>query len=210
TTASESALIAIVAARSLYRRSHPDIPPTRLVIYTTSQTHSLGVKAGLVLDLSVRVLEVKAEDNFSLRGETLQFALEEDERRGMKPLVLNAAWAGVALACPEYREKCHLKTINEIANSFCTNFHKWGLTNLDASTLWVRNRKHLTDAMEVTPPYLRTTQGTVIDYRNWHLGLSRRFRSLKLWFVFRSFGVQGFRSYIRKVVILDLLVVRPD
>ncbi|KAG6884999.1 hypothetical protein C0993_006650 [Termitomyces sp. T159_Od127] len=234
-TASDSALIAIVAARSLYLRHHADVPLTNLVIYTTSQTHSLGVKAGLVLGLSVRVLAVKAEDNFSLRGETLRLALEEDERQGLKPFVLiatvgttssgaidnlpeiqqivqehpslwvhvDAAWAGVALACPEYREMCHLKTINELANSFCTNFHKWGLVNFDASTLWVRDRKYLTDALDVTPPFLRTKQGdsgTVIDYRNWHLALGRRFRSLKVWFVLRSFGAEGFRSYIRKVI----------
>ncbi|KAG6866861.1 hypothetical protein C0991_008797 [Blastosporella zonata] len=87
-TASDSALIAAVAARSLYQRDHPEVPSTKLVIYTTTQTHSLGLKAGLVLGLSVRILEVKAEDNFSLRGETLRLALEEDEKLGMKPFIL--------------------------------------------------------------------------------------------------------------------------
>jgi aromatic-L-amino-acid/L-tryptophan decarboxylase len=73
--------------------------------------------------------------------------------------------------------------------------------------------------LDVTPEFLRTKEGdagihpknvslsilklnfsgTVIDYRNWHLGFGRRFRSLKLWFVLRSFGVQGFQAYIRKV-----------
>lgn len=43
--------------------------------------------------------------------------------------------------------------------------------------------------------------GTVIDYRNWHLALGRRFRSLKLWFVLRGFGVEGFRNYIRRVCL---------
>ena len=41
--------------------------------------------------------------------------------------------------------------------------------------------------------------GTVIDYRNWQLPLSRRFRSLKLWFVLRSYGIEGFRKHIRGV-----------
>ncbi|KAG6866198.1 hypothetical protein C0991_007223 [Blastosporella zonata] len=240
--ASDSALIAIVAARSQYQRIHPEVPLTKLVIYTTTQTHSLGVKAGLVLGLPVRILEVKAEDNFSLRGETLRIALEEDEKLGMKPFVLvatvgttssgaidnlpeiqkivenhpdlwvhvDAAWAGVALSCPEYREKCHLKAINEFASSFCTNFHKWGLVNLDASALWVRNRKSLTEALNVTPPFLRTKHGddeTVDDYRNRHLGLSRRFRSLKLWFVLRSFGAEGFRKHIRKSISLSQIFV---
>ena len=41
--------------------------------------------------------------------------------------------------------------------------------------------------------------GTVVDYRNWSLALGRRFRSSKLWFVLRSFGVEGYQAHIRKV-----------
>ncbi|KAF8638057.1 hypothetical protein AX16_010689 [Volvariella volvacea WC 439] len=235
TTASESALIAVVAARSLYTRRHPDAKLDKLVIYTTTQTHSLGLKAGLVLGLEVRALEVATEDRFSLRGDTLRQALEEDLAAGKKPFILiatvgttssgaidnlpeigkvlkdypdmwvhvDSAWAGVALSCPEFRERCYLNEINEFASSFCTNFHKWGLVNFDASTLWVRDRTHLTEALDVTPPFLRTKEGdagTVIDYRNWHLTLGRRFRSLKMWFVFRSFGVEGFQKYIRQTI----------
>jgi glutamate/tyrosine decarboxylase-like PLP-dependent enzyme len=37
---------------------------------------------------------------------------------------VDAAWAGVALACPEYREVAYLDAINTYAHSFCTNFHK--------------------------------------------------------------------------------------
>lgn len=119
---------------------------------------------------------------------------------------VDAAWAGVALACPEYRKISYLDEINKYADSFCTNFHKvraqklsfitptnrcvqWGLTNFDASTIWVRDRTYLTDALDVTPEFLRSKHGddgTVIDFRNWHLALGRRFRSLKLWFILRS------------------------
>lgn len=51
------------------------------------------------------------------------------------------------------------------------------------------------------PKYSYSRIGTVIDYRNWHLGLGRRFRSLKLWFVLRGFGVKGVQEYIRRVNI---------
>ena len=51
--------------------------------------------------------------------------------------------------------------------------------------------------------------GTVIDYRNWELGLGRRFRSLKLWFVLRSFGIEGFREYIRRVSFTNAPFPRP-
>lgn len=110
------------------------------------------------------------------------------------------------MSCPEYRELCQLDAINTYAHSFCTNFHKWGLVNFDASTLWVRDRTLLTQALDVTPEYLRSKvgdEGTVIDYRNWQLPLGRRFRSLKIWFVLRSFGVQGFQAHIRKGIALS-------
>ncbi|KJA20004.1 hypothetical protein HYPSUDRAFT_88967 [Hypholoma sublateritium FD-334 SS-4] len=242
TTASDSVLVAVVAARSLYQRNYPDTKMEDLVIYTTTQTHSLGAKAALILGLQVKTLEVTAEDRFALRGEGLRSALQEDERGGRKPFILiatvgttssgavdnipeirevvkdypslwvhiDAAWAGVALSCDEYRKELYLDEINSFANSFCTNFHKWGLVNFDCSTLWVRDRKHLTDALDITPPFLRTKHGdagTVIDFRNWHLALGRRFRSLKMWFVFRGFGAEGFREYIRRCIRLNEIFV---
>ncbi|OCH88704.1 aromatic-L-amino-acid decarboxylase [Obba rivulosa] len=238
TTASELALVVVVAARERYMRMHSDTKAESLVIYTTTQTHSLGVKAGLVFGIECRALEVRAEDAYALRGATLKNALEEDQKRGKRPFILiatvgttssgaidrldeigevakdhpslwihiDAAWAGVTLACPEYREVAQLDSINAYATSFGTNFHKWGLVNFDAALLWVKDRKDLTDALDVTPEFLRTKQGdagTVVDFRNWHLGLGRRFRSLKVWFVLRSYGVEGFRNYIRQGIKLN-------
>lgn len=82
-------MIAVVAARSRYQSEHPGVKVEDLVIYTTTQTHSLGLKAGLILGLSVRALEVTTEDRFSLRGETLRLALDEDEKKGKKPIILS-------------------------------------------------------------------------------------------------------------------------
>lgn len=42
-------------------------------------------------------------------------------------LHVDAAWAGVALACPELRDTVQLDSINTYADSFCTNFHKVGV-----------------------------------------------------------------------------------
>lgn len=64
----------------------------------------------------------------------------------------------------------------------------------------MRNRRDLTEALDVTPAYLRTKEadsGLVIDYRNWQLSLGRRFRSVKLWFVLRSYGVDGLQAHLR-------------
>ncbi|OJA12592.1 hypothetical protein AZE42_06905 [Rhizopogon vesiculosus] len=237
-TACDAALVATVAARLRYIREHPQVPMEKLILYITTQTHSLGKKAGLVLGLKVRVLQVTAEDEFALRGETLEVALKEDVDAGLHPFILiatvgttssgavdrldeiadivkiypflwlhvDAAWAGVALVCPEYREACQLPAINSYTDSFCTNFHKWGLIHFDGSCFWVRHRRYLTDALDVTPEYLRSKHGdagTAIDYRNWNLNLSRRFRSLKFWFVLRSRGTVGFQKHITDCIKLN-------
>ncbi|EEB92530.1 hypothetical protein MPER_08945 [Moniliophthora perniciosa FA553] len=166
-TASEAAIVAIVAARNSYQQAHTDAKLEEL-------THSLGMKAGMILGLAVRAIDVKPEDNFALRGNALHSALQEDIQAGKKPFILiatvgttssgaidnlkeikevgkfvrvekaeldvsvknypdlrihvDSAWLGIALVCPEFREMCYLDEINEIADSFCTNFHKWGLT----------------------------------------------------------------------------------
>jgi aromatic-L-amino-acid decarboxylase len=44
--------------------------------------------------------------------------------------------------------------------------------------------------------------GAVIDYRDWQVPLGRRFRSLKLWFVIRHYGLEGIRYHIRRHVSL--------
>lgn len=79
----------MVAARSKFQRERPEVKIEDLVIYTTTQTHSIGLKAGLVLGLTVRALDITPTDQFSLRGETLRAALEEDERNGRKPFILS-------------------------------------------------------------------------------------------------------------------------
>jgi hypothetical protein len=68
----------------------------KLVLYTTTQTHSLGKKAGLVLGLKVRALEVTAEDDFALRGETLEMALKEDVNAGLHPFILGMLYQWIA------------------------------------------------------------------------------------------------------------------
>lgn len=70
-------------------RDHPDTKLEDLVIYTTTQTHSLGSKAGLVLGIQVRAIEVSHDDQLALRGEALRDALEEDIKTGLKPFILS-------------------------------------------------------------------------------------------------------------------------
>ncbi len=117
-------------------------------------------------------------------------------------LHVDAAMAGTAALCPEFR---HLQTGVELADSYNFNPHKWMFTNFDCSCFWVADRGALIRTLSVLPEYLRnraTESGAVIDYRDWHIQLGRRFRSLKLWFVIRHYGVEGLRHHIRRHVEL--------
>jgi aromatic-L-amino-acid decarboxylase len=117
-------------------------------------------------------------------------------------LHVDGAWAGVAAVAPE------LRWINDgldLADSYDTNPHKWLLTNFDCSTFWVADRAALVAAMSILPEYLRnaaTESGAVIDYRDWHVPLGRRFRALKLWAVIRWYGAEGLREHVRNGVAL--------
>ncbi|TVY19983.1 Tyrosine decarboxylase 1 [Lachnellula arida] len=128
---------------------------------------------------------------------------------------VDAAYAGAALVCPEFQ---HLTAEFEHFHSFDMNMHKWLLTNFDASCLFVRKRKDLIDALSIMPSYLRnefSDSGLVTDYRDWQIPLGRRFRSLKIWFVLRTYGVNGLQAHIRKhikygEVFAGLIKSRPD
>jgi aromatic-L-amino-acid decarboxylase len=78
-------------------------------------------------------------------------------------------------------------------------------TNFDCDCFWVGDRKALIETLSILPEYLRnqaSESGSVIDYRDWHIQLGRRFRSLKLWFVIRHYGVEGLQHHIRQHVAL--------
>ncbi|HIN80741.1 MAG TPA: aspartate aminotransferase family protein [Planctomycetes bacterium] len=108
----------------------------------------------------------------------------------------DAAHAGTAAVLEEMR---WIHDGLELVDSYCFNPHKWMFVNFDCNAFWVRDRSALVRALSVLPEYLRnsaTESGKVIDYRDWHIPLGRRFRSLKLWFTMRHYGVKGLRRYI--------------
>ncbi|HEY1270942.1 MAG TPA: pyridoxal-dependent decarboxylase [Terriglobales bacterium] len=117
-------------------------------------------------------------------------------------LHVDAAMSGTAALCPELR---HIQNGMEFADSYCFNPHKWMFTNFDCDCFWVGDRKALIETLSILPEYLRnqaSESGSVIDYRDWHIQLGRRFRSLKLWFVIRHYGVEGLQHHIRQHVAL--------
>ena len=116
---------------------------------------------------------------------------------------VDAAFAGTALLLPEYKS---LAASFGRFDSFNFNPHKWMLTNFDCSVTFVRRRADLvTSSLSIKPPFLRnhySDKELVTDFRDWQIGLGRRFRSLKLWFVLRSYGLSGLRSHVRKGIAL--------
>ncbi|KAL3090015.1 hypothetical protein niasHS_006467 [Heterodera schachtii] len=204
---------------------------SKLIAYCSKEAHSSVEKAAMIAMVKLRILET--DSNFRMRGETLQTAITEDRNLGLIPffvsttlgttsccsfdvlseigpvctrsdmsiwLHVDAAYAGSAMVCPEFR---HLMAGIEHAMSFNTNPNKWMLVNYDCSTMWVKDRFKLTQALVVDPLYLQHSwTDKAIDYRHWGIPLSRRFRSLKLWFVIRLYGIEGIQRYIREHVRL--------
>ncbi|XP_064245648.1 histidine decarboxylase isoform X5 [Passer domesticus] len=198
---------------------------SRLVAYASDQAHSSVEKAGLISLVKIKFLPV--DENFSLRGETLKKAIAEDRKKGLVPvfvcatlgttgvcafdnlselgpvcdaeglwLHIDAAYAGTAFVCPEFR--LFLDGI-EYADSFTFNPSKWMMVHFDCTGFWVKDKYKLHQTFSVNPVYLRhANSGAAIDFMHWQIPLSRRFRSLKLWFVLRSFGVKKLQAHVRQ------------
>jgi aromatic-L-amino-acid decarboxylase len=217
------------------RTATEGIGGTRYTVYTSGQTHSSVAKACRIAGLgstALRLIEVDP-GTLAARPEHLRELIEADRADGRVPalvvasvgatgtgavdpvaelaaiaheygawLHVDAAWAGVAAVAPELR---WLNDGLERADSYCTNPHKWLLTNFDCDTFWVADREPLLGALSILPDYLRnaaTESGAVIDYRDWHVPLGRRFRALKLWAVIRWYGADGLREHIRSHVAM--------
>ena len=123
-------------------------------------------------------------------------------RRNGAWLHVDAAMSGPAALCPEFR---WIHRGLELADSYCFNPHKWMAVNFDCDCFYVARRADLIGALSILPEYLRNAAsetGAVFDYRDWQIPLGRRFRALKLWFVIRTYGVEGLRAMIRRHVSL--------
>lgn len=229
-SASDSTHVAHVVARQLAVDRGASIDD--VVAYSSSQAHSsiekgarvAGIRHVRLIDVDARfalrpsVLEAAIEQDVardlvpaivtSAIGTTATAAVDPvgmvatiARRHGLWHHV-DAAYAGSAMICPEFR--VHQQGV-ERADSYVFDPHKWMFTSLDCSVFWVANRAPLIRAMSIVRPYLEnaaSASGDVIDYRDWHVPLGRRFRALKLWWVLRSYGARGIRHHIREHVRL--------
>ena len=128
-------------------------------------------------------------------------------------LHVDAAWAGAAMICPEFRE---LWAGAERADSIVVNAHKWLGAQFDCTLHYVRDPAMLPRTLAAKPDYLHTLgHDEIVNYSEWSLQLGRRFRALKLWFVLRAYGLEGLRAMIRNHIawsrgLCERLRATPD
>mgnify|MGYP001464238073 FL=1 len=229
-SASDSTHTALVVAR--HQAAKLGISPDSMVAYASTQTHSSIQKGATVAGYGhITLVDVDEEqamrsqdllaaiDRDRANGLNPVFVaatVGTTGTTGVDPirsigeicrnedlwLHIDAAYAGNAMLCPEFR---HHQDGVELADSYTFNPHKWLMVNFDCSVFYVADRGPLIDCLSILPPYLKneaSESGAVIDYRDWHVPLGRRFRALKLWWVIRSYGAEGLRSMIRYHVAL--------
>ncbi|MGD1044235.1 MAG: pyridoxal-dependent decarboxylase [Bacteroidota bacterium] len=202
-----------------------DLP--RLRLYCSEHTHSSIEKAAIILGIGQEcVHKISSDAEFRINAKALAAAIEEDKGNGWLPfavvatvgttsttsidpvpaiaeicgreklwLHVDGAYGGMAAIVPEMRsvlDGC------DRADSFVTNPHKWLFTPMDCSVLFTRHVETLKQAFSLVPEYLKTTDDKVNNYMDWGVQLGRRFRALKLWFIIRSFGVNGLASRLRE------------
>ncbi|TPP62821.1 Histidine decarboxylase [Fasciola gigantica] len=201
----------------------------RMVVYISDQAHSSVSRACRIAMVRCHVItSVAIGKRRVFETNTLSEAIKADTKNGFIPLLcvaslgttntcefdnlselgevcrkhdiwlhVDGAYAGAALLCPEYQ---HYGRGMELADSFCFNPHKLMLVNFDCSVLWLRDHRVLSESFREDPLYLRDTCNSMPEFRNWSINLGRRFRSLKVWFVLRMFGLEHIRSLIRQHV----------
>lgn len=203
-----------------------------LTVYASEETHSSIEKAVKIAGYGKNYLrKIDTDDTYAMVPEKLEKAIILDKKKGKTPacvvatlgttsssaldpllpigavcgrhdiwLHVDAAYAGTAALLPEKRGM--LDGV-EYADSFVFNPHKWMLTNFDCSAYFVRDPAALIRTFEIHPEYLKTSvDRQVKNYRDWGIQLGRRFRALKLWFVIRSYGVEGIRKMVREHIRL--------
>lgn len=202
---------------------------SKLVAYTSDQANSSVEKAGIIGAVPMKLLPtddacslrgealLKAVSDdlakglipcyvVATLGTTHTCAFDKVEELGPicrdydMWLHVDAAYAGSAFILPEYR---YLMSGIEYADSFNFNPHKWLLVTFGCSAMWVRDTKFILDALSVHRvifSYNQQNHKDAVDFMNWEIPLGRDFRSLKLWFVIRIYGVEGIQNYIKRTI----------
>jgi len=196
-------------------------------IYASAQTHSSIDKAVWVTGIGQdNLVKIDTDDRYAMCPQALRQAIRDDRAAGHLPagIVLciggtsigasdnvaeiikiakeenlythvDAAWAGSAMICPELRDVWQGV---EDADSIVFNPHKWLGAQFDCSIQFLRDPAPQVRSLGLRPTYLETLgEDDILNYSEWSVPLGRKFRALKLWFLIRSYGLEGLRTRIR-------------
>ncbi|MBI1932924.1 MAG: aminotransferase class I/II-fold pyridoxal phosphate-dependent enzyme [Ignavibacteriales bacterium] len=233
--ASVSSMHAIAAAREQAKSNNPEFDISKLKIYCSEHAHSSIEKGVITLGMPITaVVKIKTDDQFRMLTSELEEAINEDKRNNFQPfcivatvgttsmtsidpidrisqiarkynlwLHVDAAHAGSAAIVPEIRP---ILSGIEDADSMVVNPHKWLFVPIDLSVLFTSKPETIKKAFSIVPEYLKTDEESkVINYMDFGIQLGRKFRSLKLWFLIRYFGVEGLQNIIREHIRLGEL-----
>jgi aromatic-L-amino-acid decarboxylase len=215
-----------------------------LIVYVSEHTHSSSEKAAILLGFGQQnVRKIPVDGQFRMRTDLLERAIDDDRKTGKRPccivasvgststtaidpvsaiadiadrhkvwLHVDAAYGGSAAVVPEMR---HVLNGAERAHSLILNPHKWLYVSIDCSVLYTRYPEILRRTSSLSAEYLRTAEDDrVVNYMDYGVQLGRRFRALKLWYVFRYYGRQGIIAMLRETLrlaqVLKTLVERDD
>ncbi|RCV42951.1 hypothetical protein SETIT_9G256700v2 [Setaria italica] len=214
----EAVVCTLAAARdrAMAKLGHEAI--TKLVVYASDQTHATFQKGARLVGIPAVQLP-RHPDVGVLRRPCAPVPLCHGGHNGASarpdPVARRRRRGATACGCtstPRTRQRGHLPEFQgyldgaELADSVSMNPHKWFLTNTDCCCLWVASPRALTSALSTDPEYLKNvgTNGTgkpaAIDYKDWQISMSRRFRAIKLWVVLRRYGADGLRAHVRRHV----------
>ena len=201
-------------------------------IYASEQAHSSAEKAAIALGLGEENVQRVATDSlFRMDASVLREMIACDVRDGFKPLAVIATVGTTSTASvdpiPEIARICReLKMWLHIdgaygagfailpeyesmtagwsdADSIVVNPHKSLFVPLDFSVLYVRDLEKLRRVFTLVPEYLRgDTVEAQKNYMDYGIQLGRRFRALKAWIIFRSFGREGIAARLREHIRL--------
>ena len=211
--ASFATLAALAAAR--------DAKPGHRVVLCSEHAHSSVDKACRMLELELR--KVPADESFRLRPDLLDLdracavvaVVGTTSSTSVDPVAaiadrceaagvwlhVDAAYAGAAMVCPEFRWAFEGV---ERADSLLVNPHKWLLTTQGCCCFWTRRPDAFREVFGLVPEYLRTPD-EVVSFSEYGPELGRPFRALPLWFALRCHGREGLQAFIREGVRLAAL-----
>ena len=232
-TASTATFVAMLCARERssnlsFERGGLQAEVQPLVVYSSAQSHSSVPKGVLLAGFGRENLGfVELDDNFDMRPDALEAAIQADIAAGKKPCAVIVAigttgttafdpleaivpiaqkyglWAHVDAAMAGSAmilpEMRHLWAGIEQADSICLNPHKWLGVGFDCTLYYVRDPELLIRVMSTNPSYLQSAaDGRIKNYKDWGIQLGRRFRALKIWFALKAEGVEGLQARLRR------------